>query len=133
MINTPDLQACQKLKGLGFPQSSENNYYEISKENATGTNIVVRSIDWAHLFMEQHRISVTNTKVLCAAPSLEEIWKELPTYIFRCEVIELRMNAYIKQIGYFGNHSTEKKIIGYDNIAQAAAELWIWTKERHNY
>lgn len=106
----PNEKTCVKLKELGFPQNT--HFYHYPDHDSHFIDLVENPKDFAF-----------------AAPTFQEIWEQLP-YSIKEEGshVFLVLDKTDDLLGY-GYVDYLQKDVFEDNIAQAAAELWIQLKE----
>lgn len=122
----PDYDTCQKLKAAGYPQDTPLAHY-------TGEGVHACTL-W-HLLKHQN-----NTSVI-AAPTFTEIQKKLlpitttesqAEFVFAHEFDVQLENVTVRYVESADDlPETVLNLISNDNIAQAAAEMWLWVLENY--
>lgn len=130
----PSLETCKKLQELGFPQETYFDYCKIipPRDSHQPYNMIL------NFFGVKYFASCDGGKVefLCPAPTLQEIWEQLPSEIKDSEW-EHTFDLYIHTdgMGYelvipepTGDiHLTRYDVCfsNFTSLVEAAAQLWI--------
>ena len=122
----PSLDLCQQLQAAGFPQDTALAWYPTREVGAVGGTVWV--------------VDAMSTDMLCAAPTAEEILRELPLFLDKGRHEQLsvtkedafpdgdKRNGYV--VDWWNNeiHGTMGGI-GNKSLAEAAAHAYLWWKK----
>lgn len=128
---TVSLETAKKLKEAGFTQTTCASWVGVDKFEGGFDKYIHQADleekrDWS---IEESGFSKENTEIF-AAPTFEEIWNELPiTLNVRWEYVKMLDFGFIGYLNF--NTSTfcgDLRFDANENIAEAAAELWLELK-----
>jgi hypothetical protein len=126
----PSLEVCQRLKAAGFPQDTAFSWYDDHHVQSDSEN--------RGYVAETEKPDMTRDHLLCAAPTAEEILKELPSCIERNGVsyyLEVQITpAWGWDVDWTDDDGTYLQPRGEEDckqtIAEPAALAYLWWKEQ---
>lgn len=126
----PSLALCQQLQAAGFPQDTAMVWGDVRDANNTIIGVVIPRRD-----AEAGCIGADcdGQMVLCAAPTAEEILKELPETVVRHgRNFPLGLQKYngAWMAGWYYNGDGEQPGVERKPLVQIAADAYLWWKKK---